>query len=545
MKTSLLLILSYFLFCSSCKSVDTNTQVTQKQFEYPILKSKEFNNVLQININRADTLQKTFIKEIVINTQGTTQLRDIESVAIYYTGKNKGDLNEKHTLFSETRHITSVIRLKGSIELSGQENYFWLSYKLKDSADILNQIGGYCESVFTSHEKVLVNKLKYPKKLRIGVALRKHGDENVHTYRIPALVVTNEGSLLAAYDARRNSSRDLQGDIDIGVCLSTDGGNSWGSMNIALDKGEWGGLPQKFNGISDASLLMDKRNGIVFVAGLWMYGVINAEGKWIKNLTQESTDWNHQWRNKGSQPGFDAKETSQFLIARSTDDGKTWEKPINLTKMCKKKEWWLWAPAPGNGITMSDGTLVLPTQGRDKNGIPFSNITYSKDGGLTWKTSKPAYSNTTECAVIQLNNGSLMLNMRDNRNRNNKGINNGRAIATTSDLGETWLEHSTSHSALVESVCMASLYKHDSTIFFSNPNTKNGRHHMTIKVSFDNGNTWPEEHWLLLDEGYGRGYSCITSIDENNIGILYESSQADLVFQKIPISEIKCPITKN
>lgn len=93
---------------------------------------------------------------------------------------------------------------------------------------------------------------------------------------------------------------------------------------------------------------------------------------------------------------------------------------------------------------------------------------------------------------------------------------------------------------------MASLYKHVftkdgeqiSVLLFSNPNTKLGRHHMTIKVSFDNGNTWPEENWLLLDEGTGNGYSCITGIDDNNIGILYEGSQANLVFQKIPVQDL-------
>ncbi len=75
-------------------------------------------------------------------------------------------------------------------------------------------------------------------------------------------------------------------------------------------------------------------------------------------------------------------------------------------------------------------------------------------------------------------------------------------------MGETWQEHETSHGALIEPVCMASIHKHEfseggakkSVLFFSNPNSKDGRHHMTIKVSFDNGETWPEENWMLLDE---------------------------------------------
>lgn len=61
---------------------------------------------------------------------------------------------------------------------------------------------------------------------------------------------------------------------------------------------------------------------------------------------------------------------------------------------------------------------------------------------------------------------------------------------------------------------------------------------MTIKVSFDDGETWSEEHQLLIDSGSGRGYSCMTKIDDKHIGILYEGSQADLIFQKFSLEEI-------
>jgi sialidase-1 len=429
--------------------------------------------------------------------------------------------------------------------LQNKNNYFELSYKLKPDADILDRLGAECLRIITSHGEVTAGKLSNAKSLRMGVAVRKQGDDKVNTYRIPGLVTTNSGSLLAVYDVRRDSKRDLQGNIDIGISRSTDGGNSWDPMVIALDMDEWGGLPQKFNGVSDAALLVDKNSSKIFVAGLWMHGVLDENGKWIGNLTQESNAWNHQWRNKGSQPGFDVRQTSQFMLAVSNDDGRTWSEPVNLTRMCKKKEWWLWAPAPGRGITMDDGTLVFPTQGRDSKGVPFSNITYSRDGGKTWETSAAAGTNTTECAVAQLGDGSLMLNMRDNRNKNNEGTGNGRAVAVTNDMGKTWIEHPTSHNSLPEPVCMASLYKHvynhdgknETILFFSNPSTKKGRNHITIKASFDNGNTWPEECSILLDAGTGNGYSCLTGVNNDYIGILYESSQANLVFQKIPVKD--------
>jgi sialidase-1 len=139
-----------------------------------------------------------------------------------------------------------------------------------------------------------------------------------------------------------------------------------------------------------------------------------------------------------------------------------------------------------------------------------------------------------------------MLNMRDNRNRGNEEV-NGRTIATTTDLGETWTEHPTSRKALIEPTCMASLHKHmynddgteKSILLFVNPNSTSRRDHITLKVSFDDGRTWPEEYWILLDEYSGRGYSCITSVNDSTIGILYESSQADMVFQTVLLKEIR------
>ena len=547
MRVSILIICFTVSILLSCQKLDKNIQVTQEQFEYPVLKSKLFNKVLLIKITCIDTLAETIIKEININTEGTTNLKDIEEVSLYYCGNDPNILNEKQVLFSKTNNISSQIKCKGNIKLEGLENYFWLSYKIKDNTELHHFVNGKCGKVITNTGKVEAAPLQNQKKLRLGIALRKHLDDNVHTYRIPGLATTNNGSLLAIYDARRESSRDLQGDIDIGVNRSTDGGNSWGSMNIAMDMDEWGNLPEKFNGVSDACILVDKNTDNIYLAGLWMYGVINEDGKWVDGLNDSSEDWNHQWRNKGSQAGFGVKKTSQFLLVKSDDDGQSWGQPVNLTTMCKQKDWWLWAPAPGNGITMDDGTLVFPTQGRDKNGLPFSNITYCKDGGKTWKTSNPAFTNTTESAVIQLNDGSLMLNTRDNRNRIVKGAKNGRAIATTNNLGESWKEHPSSHNSLQESVCMASLLKHEytengekkSVLLFSNPNIQDGpRRKTTIKVSFDNGLTWPENYWMLLDEGSSRGYSCLTSIDEKTIGILYESSQADLVFQRIRLNDL-------
>jgi sialidase-1 len=131
-----------------------------------------------------------------------------------------------------------------------------------------------------------------------------------------------------------------------------------------------------------------------------------------------------------------------------------------------------------------------------------------------------------------------MLNMRDNRG----GF---RSIATTINMGESWTEHPTSFNALKDPVCMASIIKasvqHKGVIkdvlFFSNPNTSSGRYNITIQSSMDGGVSWQQSNQLLIDERMCFGYSCLTKIDANTIGILYEGTQ-DLYFVQVPVNEL-------
>lgn len=525
----------------------SSASVTQRQFQVPVLINKKDNPVLRIKVTIPVTATSSRLEEIRLSTRGTTGIKDIKAIRIYSYDNDSAAgamIDVKKPLFGQPAMGDNEIRIRGTQALRPGDNFFWVSYELSGETDLDHVVSAGCVSLTIDGKTRKVDAIEQPVKQRVGIAVRQHQQDGVHTSRIPGLARTNNGTLLAIFDARRKSARDLQGDIDIGLHRSTDNGQSWAPLQIPMDMGEWGGLPQKFNGVSDACILVDRNSNTIYIAGLWMHGVISEEGKWIEGLNENSDDWNHQWRNKASQPGYGERETSQFLIVKSTDDGRTWSKPINLTRMCKKEKWWLWAPAPGNGITLSDGTLVFPTQGRDENGKSFSNIAYSTDDGNSWKVSNPAYSGTTECAVVQLSDNRLMLNMRSGRNKGRLGDDNGRAIAVTDDLGNSWTEHPSSFSALQEPVCMASLYKHTyrignqrlSMLVFSNPDSKEFRQNMTVKISHDDGNSWPEDQQILLDEGRSRGYSCLTTVDDRHIGILYESSQADMVFQRIDIS---------
>jgi sialidase-1 len=542
--------------------------ITQTHYQVPVLMQKKDNPVVRIHMYIDAAVNNTVFTEMVFSTAGSSLGKDIKAAKLYYAGADSTMNNmantEKLQLVGLSNKIGEKLVIKGSQSISPGDHYFWLSVELNNDASLSHVITINALEALLNGKSIKVGG-QSGLQLRTGIALRQHNQDRVHTYRIPGLATANDGTLLAIYDVRHESARDLQGNIDIGVSRSLDGGKTWLPMQIAIDMSTWGGLPEKFNGVSDANILVDKNTGAIFIAGLWMHGVLDEQDKWIEGLTEESKDWNHQWKNKGSQPGFEEKQTAQFLIVKSNDHGKTWSKPVNITRQCKQEDWWLWAPAPGQGITLRDGTLVFPTQGRDKTGKSFSNITYSKDGGATWHTSNRASKeSTTENMAVELSDGTIMLNMRCNKNKKDTGDTNGRVIATTRNLGVDWTEHPASRGALHEPVCMASLIRHDymvkarpddprqnesfglafgrgqkqSVLLFANPDSKTVRHHMTIKVSYDDGLTWPADKKILLDEWKSRGYSCLTSIDADTIGILYESSQCDLVFQQVTLKEL-------
>lgn len=544
----LLFLFSFFFFENSSAQ---HYKGSQRAFVIPVVKEKMFTSLLRITIMPISMHDAAgYLKQITLDFGNTFIENEISSIKVYCNTDSSYLTEEKifqSGLFAmgASQDIkNNKLELRGNLRLMKDTNYVWIGMSLKKSAKVGNIFSLKVSDILIDEQSLELDG--NVSLFRIASAVRQSMQDNVQTSRIPGIATATNGDLLAIYDARYDSKRDLQGDIDIALNRSTDKGNTWLPIQRIIDMGRWGGLPEKFNGVSDPCILVDERSGVIFVAGLWMHGLLDGNGQWMQPLSDTSTVWNHQWRNKGSQPGFDPKQTAQFLIVKSTDNGKTWSKPVNITKMCKKEEWWLWAPAPGRGFTMSDGTLVLPTQGRDKNGAPFSNITYSKDGGVTWVTSNPASTGTSECAAAQLSDGSVMLNMRTNANKGLTGEGNGRAIAVTSNLGKTWAEHNTSRKALPEPVCMGSLYKHTyfkdgrkkSVLLFLNPNSTTGRNHITLKASFDNGNTWPSQKYILLDELSGFGYSCITSVDNDTIGVLYESSQAQLVFQQISLKEI-------
>lgn len=542
MKKTVFSLSLLFLLCfiPVIQAADT---IFVRETRIPMLVERQDNVLFYI---RMDAKESQTLNDVVLKFGKDVNLSEVASVKLYYSGTEAlQDVNKKR--FAPVAYISShtpgktlaanpsysikkaeVLNPKNEIVLKGNQklfpgvNYFWISLQMKPDASLLSKITTEIASITVDGKKALVEVVSDKNiEHRLGIGVRHAGDDNSAAYRIPGLVTTNKGTLLGVYDVRYNSSVDLQEHVDVGLSRSTDGGKTWEKMRLPLAFGEYDGLPAGQNGVGDPSILVDTKTNTVWIVAAWTHGMGNQRAWW------------------SSHPGMDLNHTAQLVMSKSTDDGKTWSAPINVTDQVKDPSWYFLLQGPGRGITMSDGTLVFPTQFIDSTRVPNAGIMYSKDGGKTWKMHNYARTNTTEAQVVEVEPGVLMLNMRDNRG-------GSRAVSITKDLGKTWTEHVSNRSALQESVCMASIISVKAKdnvlgkdiLIFSNPNTTKGRHSITIKISLDGGVTWLPEHQLLLDEGDNWGYSCLSMIDKETIGIFYESSVAHMTFQAVSLKDI-------
>lgn len=476
----------------------------------PIFKRMETNPYLRFEVNIPEGKQIDYRQ--LKGTIAAEGWKDIAKLELYL-GDDREDIS-KSKLLGSTTPTTSKFALPFTTELVAGKQILWLSVTLKEEANIDHKLTIKADQF--SEESGLIYKIVQSEVTSryLGVALRKPMDEGVHTYRIPGIITTDKGTLISVYDIRYDNDVDLPGNIDVGMSRSTDGGQTWEAMQNIMDMGG----PKENSGAGDPSILFDPVTKTIWVSALWSKGNNSIAG---------------------SGPGLTPDETGQFIVCSSTDDGVTWSKPYSITSQVKNPEWRLFFPGPGNGIAMADGKIVFPAQYWDAVKMPYSTLIYSDDHGKTWKSGVGAKSNTTESQLVETTPGTLMLNMRDNRGK-------FRSVATTTDMGQSWTEHATSYSALPDPVCMASFIKADvavksakkDVLFFSNLNvSKSPRAHTTIKASLDLGETWQPENLLYLDERKSYGYSALTKIDDQTLGILYEGIRS-MLFVKIPVKDI-------
>jgi sialidase-1 len=309
------------------------------------------------------------------------------------------------------------------------------------------------------------------------------------SYRIPALLVTRKGSLLAFCEGRVNGKGD-SGDIDLLCKRSTDAGRTFAKTQVVWDDAR--------NTCGNPAPVQDRDTGTIFLL-----------------MTHNPGDEKEKEITSGA-----AKQGRTVWVTQSDDDGLTWSKPRDITSTTKKPDWTWYATGPGAALQTRAGRLFIPCDFKTAKDEGFSHILYSDDHGKTWQLGGVAGPATNESRVIELADGKLLLNMRVYKGKKE----DGRAISTSADGGITW-SPVTQDATLQEPVCQGALIPvpelGPSAFLFSNPaSTK--RENLTVRLTRDDCKTWP--HARSLHKGPS-GYSDLAVLPDQSILCLYERGE--------------------
>lgn len=340
--------------------------------------------------------------------------------------------------------------------------------------------------------------------------LFKKGDSGVDTYRIPALVQTNKGTIIAFAEARKNSRSDT-GDIDLVAKRSEDGGRTWSEMITVWDDGN--------NVCGNPCPVVDRKTGRIVLLSTW-------------------NDGRDHEKDIHARKSID---TRRVFVIYSEDDGKTWSAPKEITSSAKLPEWTWYATGPCHALQLqkgkNQGRIVVPCNhgvylegnragGHEGPGGTESHVILSDDGGMTWRIGgSPEVGN--ECTIAEIKKGGLILNMRGPRaeDRVQKGA--ARLVSISYDGGETFGK-AFSEKGLIEPVCNASIINYTrkgrltETLLFSNPDHMTKRKNMTIKQSDDSGRTW---RTALRLSDLPAAYSDLLILDNGDVAIFYETGK--------------------
>jgi sialidase-1 len=354
------------------------------------------------------------------------------------------------------------------------------------------------------------------------VDLFEAGKDGYTLYRIPGIVVTPKGTLLAYCEARKHNGGDWDA-IDILLRRSTDGGKTWGQrQNVAAVEGKVeknpAALKRKAGRAEDVTL----NNPVAIIE-----------------------------RKGGAVHFLFCVEYNRCFYMRSDDDGKTFSKPVEITATFEKFRdeypWQVLATGPAHGIQFKSGRFAVPvwlskgTEGNAHKPSVTATI-YSDDQGKTWKrgdivaNESDPLTNPSETVIAQLADGRVMLNLRSQSKQHR------RAVAFSDDGATKWTKP-VFDEKLLEPICMASLCRlsekpasDKNRLLFANPDNLDradgkeapgigrDRKNLTVKLSYDEGKTWAISK--VLEEGFS-GYSDLAVGPDGAIYCFYERGSTD------------------
>ena len=325
------------------------------------------------------------------------------------------------------------------------------------------------------------------------------GENGYHTFRIPALVATKQGTVLAFCEGRKHGGAD-SGDIDMVLRRSADGGRTWGPIQVIADDGP--------NTFGNPCAVVDRDTGTIWL--LLTHNLGQDRESEIINQTGQGT--------------------RSVLVTYGRDDGLTWSPIKDITEQVKRPDWTWYATGPGVGIQLRSGRLLIPCDHIEAGTKGYySHVIYSSDHGKSWQIGGRAGPQVNECQVVERSDGTLFLNMRSYAGKQ------CRAIATSGDGGLTWSDVALAQE-LVDPVCQASLIRSDAQsrtplLLFSNPASAR-REKMTVRVSVDQGLTWPVAEELHAGPS---AYSCLSTLPDGSFACLYERGEKS-PYEKMTLS---------
>jgi sialidase-1 len=323
-------------------------------------------------------------------------------------------------------------------------------------------------------------------------------------YRIPSVVISQRGTVLAFAERRIGLHDHAQNDIVLKRSL--DQGRTWGPEIVIHEDGS--------NVLVNPCVVVLDSGQILLMYQWFKAGYHARRGTHMKLLN----------------PGLKGDTVSHTLLMVSDDDGLSWVGPRDVTADTKRATVNSTATGPGIGIILRRGEhrgrIIMPTnegwwEGEKRRFGIFA--AYSDDGGRNWQygDSVPAgdagYGN--ECQIVELSDGTLLFNSRSFSG------NRLRKISHSRDGGETW-SPLVDDEALIESECMGSILRYSwpeegkSVVLFTNPATQEGRMRGTLRASYDEGRSWAVSK--VIEPG-PFAYSCLTRLTDGTIGVLYEA----------------------
>ncbi|TLS42849.1 exo-alpha-sialidase [Streptomyces montanus] len=356
--------------------------------------------------------------------------------------------------------------------------------------------------------------------IEVSVPFRA-GQEGYASFRIPAVVSTLDGRTLLAFCEGRVGSHDDFGNIDIVLKRSTDGGRTWGPLQVAVKNGDdLAGNPAPVVLDTGRILLVHVRNAALATEDAIRRGKVSA------------ADGRRVW------------------IQHSDDDGATWSNPRDITGQTKKASWRWYATTPGHAVQLTTGRVVVPanhslpqtgsdngTEGKYNGG----HCLLSDDRGETWRIgytddNTDGYINVNETTAAELPDGRLYFNTR-----NDSPAPGTRADACSEDGGHSLLKPFRPQAGLTAPVVEGSLLqlRDPDVLLFSGPADPGFRALMTIRASTDDGITWRPAHTV---DGLPAAYSDLVRVDESTVGLLYEtgdfSAYETITFRRVPVTDL-------